>query len=92
MQKKYSMLAKRSATVWEKSCQSCLVATALSCRKQHPLPIKRAERTHAKPNLMRLKVAKYVKMLLFPTEKAVKVWAISYSLPTKEAMTANGKP
>ena len=86
------MLVKRPATIWEKRDQLCLVATGLSCRKKHTLTIKRAERTHGKPNLMRLKVAKGVKMLLLPTERVVKVWEKSNSLPTKEAMRANRKP
>ena len=86
------MLVKRPATVWEKRYQLYLVATALSCRKRHVLTIKRAERTHGKPNLMWLKVAKGVKMLLLPTERVVKVWEKSKTLPTKEGMRGNGKP
>ena len=47
---------------------------SIICRKQHPLPIERAEATHGKPTLMRLKVAECVKMLLLPpTERAVKM-------------------
>ena len=67
------MLLKRSAKVLEKLFQPCSLATALSCTKQHRLPIKRAKRGHGKPNLMLLKVAKRVKMLLLPTERTVKV-------------------
>ena len=46
----------------------------ITWRKAHALPIERAEATHGKPNLMRLKVAKCVKILLLPPiERAVKV-------------------
>ena len=35
-------------------------------------------------------MAKCVKMLLLPTERTVKVWEKSNSVPTKEVMRTNG--
>ena len=76
--------------MWEKVFQPCSLATPLSCTRQHPLTKKKAKRGHGKPNLMLLKVAKCVKMLLLPTERTVKVWEKSNSVPTKEVMRTNG--
>ena len=74
-----------------KTVSNLFSSSSIICRKQHALPIERAETTHGKPNLMRLKVAKCVKILLLPpNERAVSVRKI-YSLPTKESMRANGK-
>ena len=91
-QKKTSYSCKKTRNSMRKTISTLLSSNSITCRNQHPLSVKRAETTHGKPNLMQLKVGKCVKMLLLPlTERAVKVWEKSNSLPTKEAMRANGK-
>ena len=71
MQKKCPILVKRSLTVWEKPYQPCLVATVFM--QKATLTTYWKSRDNA--NLMRLKVAKCVKILILPPiERAVKVW------------------
>ena len=73
MRKKHPILVTRPE-IYEKNHINLFRRNSITCRKQHILPIKRAETTHGKLNLMQLKVAKCLKMLLLPpTERAVKV-------------------
>ena len=88
---KISNTCKKISNSMRKTVSTLFSSNSITWRKAHALPIERAEATHGKPNLMRLKVAKCVKILLLPpNERAVSVRKI-YSLPTKESMRANGK-
>ena len=71
---KMSNICKQISNSMRKTVSNLFSSNSIICRKQHGLPIERAETTHGKPNLMRLKVAKCVKILLLPPiERAVKV-------------------
>ena len=73
--KKISNTCKKINNSMRKTVSTLFSSNSITWRKQHALPIERAEATHGKPNLMRLKVAKWVKILLLPPiERAVKVW------------------
>ena len=68
-------ISNKISNSMRKTVSTLFNSNSIICRKQHPLPIERAETTHEKPNLMRLKVTKCVKMLLLPpTETTVKAW------------------
>ena len=72
--KKISNTCKKINNSMRKTVSTLFSSNSITWRKQHALPIERAEATHEKPNLMRLKVAKCVKILLSPPiERAVKV-------------------
>ena len=72
---KISNTCKKISNSMRKTVSTLFSSNSITWRKAHALPIERAEATHGKPNLMRLKVAKCVKILLLPPiERAVKVW------------------
>ena len=71
---KISNTCKKISNSMRKTISTLFSSNSITWRKAHALPIERAEATHGKPNLMRLKVAKCVKILLLPPiERAVKV-------------------
>ena len=71
---KMSNTCKKISNSMRKTVSTLFSSNSIICRKQHALPIERAETTHGKPNLMRFKVAKCAKILLLPPiETAVKV-------------------
>ena len=71
---KISNTCKKISNSMRKTVSTLFSSNSIICRKQHALPIERAETTHGKPNLMRFKVAKCAKILLLPPiETAVKV-------------------
>ena len=71
---KMSNTCKKISNSMRKTVSTLFSSNSIICKKQHALPIERAETTNGKPNLMRLKVVKCVKILLFPPiERAVKV-------------------
>ena len=71
---KISNTCKKISNSMRKTVSTLFSSNSITWRKQHALPIERAEATHGKPNLMRLKVAKCVKILLLPPiERAMKV-------------------
>ena len=71
---KISNTCKKVSNSMRKTISTLFSSNSITWRKAHALPIERAEATHGKPNLMRLKVAKCVKILLLPPiERTVKV-------------------